>query len=167
MIMRSNATGIALVTVAVVLCLPVAANAQSASASSSSSSSSSVGYDPCRNELDWIAWKEQRKFRAALFGLTKAEDAGVAEVRFSTEDKSIWIKTQRARSSTSSSPALDGEWESVAKGFESTTWSDDTMDSFSDIPPRNGIFGARRRVSTELIPHLAQAYRADWRGYVS
>ena len=155
--LRPDIAGIIL-TMALALGIPVAANAQSAS-SSSSSANSSVGYDPCRNEMDWIAWKEQRQFRAVLFGLTKAEDAVVSEVRFSTEDKSIWIKTQRARSSTSSSPAQDGEWESVAPGFESTTWSDDTMDSFSDIAPRSGIFGVRRRVSTELVPHLAQAYR--------
>jgi hypothetical protein len=109
--------------------------------------------------MDWRAWKEQREFRAVLFGLTNAESAGLAEVRFSTEDKSIWIKTQRAMSSTSSTAALPSIWESVAPGFESTTWPDNTMDAFNDIAPRSGIFGVRRRLSTEMIPHLAQAYR--------
>ncbi len=141
--------------------VPVAMAQISSSSPSSSSSSSarSISYDKCREEMDWRAWKEQREFRSVLFGLTNAEDATVAEVRFSTEDKSIWIKTQRAASSTNSTSARPSIWESVAPGFESTTWTDSTMDSFNDIPPRNGIFGVQRRLSTELIPHLAQAYR--------
>ncbi len=129
------------------------------SSSSSSSSSSGVGYDACREEMDWRAWKEQREFRAVLFGLTNAEKAIIAEVRFATQDKSIWIKTQRATSSTSSTAAQPSIWESVSPGFESTTWPDNTMDTFNDVAPRSGIFGVQRRLSTELIPNLAQAYR--------
>jgi hypothetical protein len=33
------------------------------------------------------------------------------------------------------------------------------MDTFADISPRKGIFSARRRLTTELVPHVAQAYR--------
>ncbi|TSC59952.1 MAG: hypothetical protein Greene041662_337 [Candidatus Peregrinibacteria bacterium Greene0416_62] len=127
--------------------------------SSASSSSSGVGYGACRTEIDWIAWKEQREFRSVLFGQTAAEKALVSEVRFANEDKSIWIKTQVATSSMSSSPAKPDIWESVAEGYKSTTWTDTDMEDATDIVPRKGIFAVRRRLPTELIPHLAQAYR--------
>lgn len=115
-----------------------------------------VDYNACRDALDWLAWREQREFRATLFGLKRARDAGISEVRFAT-DKSIWVKTNIG-TGVGSSATVD-EWESVAKGYNATTWYDGLIDSMGDVKPRTGIFEARRRLSSELIPHITQAYR--------
>lgn len=118
------------------------------------------GYDTCRESIDWLAWKEQRIFRARLFGLKKARDAGISEVRFA-KDKSIWIKTQAGGSASSigGSPTVD-EWRSVSEGYPNVTWYNPLMDSQGDIKPQDGIFGVRRRLTSELVPHIAQAYRS-------
>ncbi|MBM3228142.1 hypothetical protein FJZ27_04790 [Candidatus Peribacteria bacterium] len=142
----------------------VSSSSSSPSSSSASSSSSSLppiaNTQDCRRDIDWIAWRHQREFRAALFGLTPAKDASLMEVRFATEDQSIWIKTKMGSGATTTAPAVEGEWESVSPGYESTIWSDTTMGRFMDVTPRRGIFEVRRRLSTELVPHITQAYRS-------
>lgn len=115
-------------------------------------------YNSCRESIDWLAWKEQRIFRAHLFGLTKARDAGISEVRFA-KDKSIWIKTQAGGGTSTTGPTTVDEWRSVSGGYEHVTWYNPLVDSQGDIQPREGIFATRRRLSSELIPHITQAYR--------
>lgn len=116
-----------------------------------------VNYNACRDTLDWLAWQQQREFRATLFGLKKARDAGISEVRFA-KDKSIWIKTHIGTGTGPSTTA--DEWRSVGKGYEATTWYDGQIDRMEDVKPRAGIFETRRRLSSELIPHITQAYRS-------
>ena len=115
-------------------------------------------YNSCRESIDWLAWKEQRIFRAHLFGLTRARDAGISEVRFA-KDKSIWIKTQGGGGISNSGPITVDEWRSVSEGYENVTWYNPIVDSQGDIAPRKGIFETRRRLSSELVPHITQAYR--------
>jgi hypothetical protein len=114
-------------------------------------------YNSCRESIDWLAWKEQRSYRAHLFGLPRARDAALSEVRFA-KDKSIWIKTQKGGGSTGSPVTVD-EWRSLSQGYESVTWYNPLVDNQGDIPLRKGIFETRRRLSSELIPHITQAYR--------
>ena len=114
-------------------------------------------YNSCRESIDWLAWKEQRMFRAHLFGLTRARDAGISEVRFA-KDKSIWIKTQGGGGISNSGPITVDEWRSVSEGYENVTWYNPIVDSQGDIAPRKGIFETRRRLSSELVPPITQAY---------
>lgn len=115
-------------------------------------------HDACRASLDWNAWREQRLFRAHLFGVKRARDAAVSEVRFAV-DKSVWIKTQAGAGATSSSPLTVDEWRSLSPGYENITWYNPIMDSQGDIRPRTGIFETREKLSSELVPYITQAYR--------
>lgn len=134
--------------------------------STAAAAASSAGYNACRDAVDWLGWKAQREYRAALFGQKKARDAGKMEVRFA-KDKSIWIKlappsppASSSSSSSSTSSVVVDEWRSLSDGYLSTTWYNPLIDSQSDLPPRTGIFETRRRLSTELVPYIAQAYRS-------
>jgi hypothetical protein len=82
-----------------------------------------------------------------LHGLRKAREAAVSEVRYA-KDKSIWVKV---------SP---NEWRSTALGYENVTWFNFLVESQEDVKPREGIFQTRRRLSTELVPHLTQSLRS-------
>jgi len=112
-------------------------------------------YPACRDALDWQGWKEQRLWRATLFGVKRAREAEASEVRFS-KDRSIWIKSHISAGGTS---AVD-EWRSLSPGYESVTWYNSLIDSQTDITPRRGIFDTRQRMSSELVPYITQSYRS-------
>lgn len=113
-----------------------------------------ASYGSCRRAVDWLGWKAQREYRSALFGLKKARDAGAMEIRFGS-DRSIWIKGLQEPTPVLSAEVID-EWHSLTKGYGSNA----LVDGETDLRPRTGIFETRRRLSTELIPYIAQAYRA-------
>lgn len=138
----------ALLGAALLMMLPVAASA-----------THEPKFSACRDAIDWYAWKEQRLWRTTLFGVKRARDAAISEVRF-TKDRSIWIKTQVGASATSSTPITVDEWRSLSPGYPSVTWYNSLIDSQTDVAPRRGIFEAKQRMSSELIPYITQSYRS-------
>lgn len=87
---------------------------------------------------------EHRMFRSVLFGEPKPVDAPIGHVTFSKEGDS-WIKTS------------DSNWNSLAEGYEDTTWSNDQMKNQSAIPDRRGIFETKRLATTDLVPYIVAA----------
>ena len=105
--------------------------------------------EPCEELVNEEMAREHRLFRSVIFGQKKAEDAdtNVGEVRYD-QLGNAWYKV------------ADNEWRSVAIGFEGTTWSDSTMDGFSQIPPRKGLLETKRMMTSELVPYIGQSMRA-------
>ncbi|ALM10362.1 MAG TPA: hypothetical protein DEB30_00480 [Candidatus Peribacter riflensis] len=101
----------------------------------------------CRSLVESALSKEQRLYRSVLFGHTKAEDAPPSEVRFDTEGRP-WIKTER------------NTWRSVSPRFVDVIWRDPVMDENDELQQRKGIYETRRVATSDLVPHLTQAYRA-------
>lgn len=101
----------------------------------------------CRGQVESALSKEQRLYRSVLFGQKKAKDAPLHEVRFDL-DGIPWIKAE------------EDNWRSVSPGYENTERSDSLMNNRSELLPRRGIFETRRVATSDLVPHLTQAYRA-------
>ncbi|MDO8468440.1 MAG: hypothetical protein Q7S29_01655 [Candidatus Peribacter sp.] len=101
----------------------------------------------CRTLVVNALSREQRLYRSVLFGQKKAKDAPLNEVRFDS-DGHPWIKEK------------EDNWRSVSPGYEDTEWTDTQMDNMSELPVRTGIFETRRVSTSDLVPHLTQAYRA-------
>lgn len=104
----------------------------------------------CRALVSRELAKEQRIYRSMLYGHPLAQDAPVGEVRFA-QDGNPWIKTE------------ENTWRTVAEGFEEVTWRDplmDYQDELKEFMPRKGIFETKAAATSDLVPYLAQAYRA-------
>jgi hypothetical protein len=100
--------------------LPLHALAQSGS------SSSTPLPDACRMSVESVLSKEHRLYRRALYGLSPAAEESPGAVHYDVEGNA-WIKTDA------------GRWNTQAKGFEGTTWSDALMD-------KQGLFGCWDRL---------------------
>jgi hypothetical protein len=130
--------------------LPLHALAQSGS------SSSTPLPDACRMSVESVLSKEHRLYRRALYGLSPAAEESPGAVHYDVEGNA-WIKTDA------------GRWNTQAKGFEGTTWSDALMDKQVERDPlapddkatfRRGIFSTRGVLTSELVPPLTQSFRA-------
>ncbi|PIR48979.1 hypothetical protein COU80_01030 [Candidatus Peregrinibacteria bacterium CG10_big_fil_rev_8_21_14_0_10_55_24] len=110
----------------------------------------------CKARIDHELAREQRLYRYALFGRSKAEDAGIGEVWFDTEGIA-WYK------------AAKNKWVSLTHpGLE---WTNITMEKQAEIDtiptdkggmnfPRPGFFDTKRVLTSDLIPHVEQGTRS-------
>ena len=103
--------------------------------------------ETCERQIGQQMAYEHLIFRSVIFGIKKAEDAKVGEVRYDYSGN-VWYK------------AAEGEWRSSSSGFESTIWSDGLMDSQSQIPIRKGLLETKRMSTSELVPYIGQSIRA-------
>ncbi|PIR49541.1 hypothetical protein COU79_04315 [Candidatus Peregrinibacteria bacterium CG10_big_fil_rev_8_21_14_0_10_54_7] len=101
----------------------------------------------CQEQIKSIMAREHHFFRSVIFGLKKAEDAKVGEVRYDHADNT-WYK------------AAENEWRCAESGFEATTWSDSMMDGQSQVPQRKGLLETKRMITSELVPYIGQSLRA-------
>lgn len=101
----------------------------------------------CTTQIYAAMATEQRVFRAVLYGQTKAEDEEIGNVRYD-KDGNPWMKTG------------DGEWRSLAAGFEDTTWGDTLMDEQGAAPVRRGIFERKEAITSDFLPEVIQSVRA-------
>lgn len=101
----------------------------------------------CTKEIYAGMATEQRIFRAVLYGQKKAEKEEIGNVRYDKEGNP-WLKT------------ADGEWRSLAPGYEGTTWSDTQMDLQGAAPVRRGLFERREAVTSDILPEVIQSVRA-------
>ncbi len=106
-----------------------------------------AGRDYCRSGIHAAIAREHRLFRSVVYGLRKAEEAGVSEVRHDQEGRA-WIKVR------------PDEWRSAAAGFEDMVRTDSEIQAEGDTAPRRGIFETRRVLTSRLIPYLTQSLRA-------
>lgn len=106
-----------------------------------------TGGEECEREINLEMAREHKLIRSVVFGQKKAKDAKVGEVRYAAGG-STWYKQG------------SNEWRSVAKGFESTTWSDTLMDGQSLTPPRKGLLETKGVSTSEIVPYVAQSMRA-------
>lgn len=106
-----------------------------------------VDTQECGGQMYDALAHEQRLYRSVLFGMKKAKDAPIGDVRFD-KDGNSWLKKN------------GNEWRSNAEEFADETWNDSTMDDSGDAPERRGIFEIRSALTSELIPPLTQSLRA-------
>lgn len=102
--------------------------------------------DSCRVVVDGLLGKEQREFRATLFGQPKAEDSAVGSVRYDT-DHVPWYKIG------------ENQWQSTHPDNDGLTWGDVLIDSFAEFEDKKGIFETKRTLTSELIPYTTQSLR--------
>ncbi|KKU20108.1 MAG: hypothetical protein UX30_C0004G0056 [Candidatus Saccharibacteria bacterium GW2011_GWA2_46_10] len=123
---------------------------------------SEVNIDSCRSAIDKNLAKEWRVYRSVLFGRKPASLAGLNEVRYDREDKA-WLKIDKFT------------WERLGENNdENITASNSLMDALSEIdsiPAEDGgidllsdsfrgIFDTKRKLTSEIVPNLAQALRS-------
>lgn len=142
------------------LFLPMAASAQQSPATE------------CRERVNLEFGKEQRYYRAIIFGKKKAEYAQIGEVRYD-EEGIAWIKKSMGENDG------DGEWVTSHPDYANVTWYDTQMDLMDEhageqwqggtedggnndryVIGQRGIFETKRMQTSELIPYLLQAIRA-------
>lgn len=122
-----------------ILALPIATFAQAST-------------DSCHARINHELAREQRLYRAYLFGKKLAKDAPIGDVRYD-KDGWAWLKND-----ASSLP-----WINSHPDNQGLRWSNTVMDSrdeHSDILPIQGIFETKRVMTSELIPYLLQTIRA-------
>lgn len=90
---------------------------------------------------------EKRVYRSVLFGQKASKELPIGSVQFDKEGNT-WIKK------------ANNSWNSLAKGFEGTTWSDGLMNTRADVSPRRGIMEIKKTPTSDLIPAITQAFRA-------
>lgn len=108
--------------------------------------------DNCRGRVNRELAREQRLYRAYMFGKKRAEDAEVGNVRYDT-DGWAWLKTIDENT----------PWINSSPGDQGLSWSNTIMDQedeHAEIIPIKGIFETRRVMTSELIPYLLQNIRA-------
>lgn len=130
-----------------VLLLALTTGAGTLSAAGGSAASVNPGASACRTAVEKEFAKEQRLYRSVLLGHQKTKEAQVGELRYDKEG-TTWIKTKT------------NEWRSVAKGYESTTWSDTQMEKQDEQGARRGIIETRGLLTSDLVPYFTQAFRA-------
>lgn len=102
--------------------------------------------DSCRQQVHSQSAIEHRLFRSTIFGEPEAEQARIGHVTFSTAGDS-WVKTD------------DNTWESLAEGFETTSWSDAQIENQTAVPARQGILQTRRVATSDLVPPVVNNLR--------
>lgn len=110
------------------------------------------GADSCRQRTNREFAREQRLYRAYLFGKRNAKDAPVHSVRY---DKDGWAWSKTADPNT--------PWRNSHPDNQGLRWSNSVMDAndeHADILPLIGIFETKRVNTSELIPYLLQSIRA-------
>ena len=108
--------------------------------------------DMCRAKTNKEIAREQRLYRAYLFGKREAENAPVGDVRY---DKSGWAWLKGPDAST--------PWINSHPDNQGLRWSNtvmDQQDEHADALPIKGIFETKRVYTSELIPYLLQSIRA-------
>lgn len=106
--------------------------------------------DSCREKVNYELAREQRLYRAYLFGKRKAEDAPIGEVRYDSEGWS-WLKDE------------EDTWINSHPDNQGLQWTDLQMDlqyEHARILPIIGIFETKRVLTSELLPYLLQSIRA-------
>jgi hypothetical protein len=114
--------------------------------------SAQASVDNCRGRTNRELAREQRLYRAYMFGKSKAEDAEVGNVRYDV-DGWAWLKTNDE----------DLPWINSNPGNQDLSWSNEIMDQqdeHHEIIPIKGIFETKRMMTSELIPYLLQSIRA-------
>ncbi|MAE68649.1 MAG: hypothetical protein QF793_02930 [Candidatus Peribacteraceae bacterium] len=108
--------------------------------------------DSCRGRVNKELAREQRLYRAYLFGKQKAKDAPINDVRYD-RDGWAWLKANN-----SGTPWINSDQDN-----QGLKWSNSLMDSrdeHSEILPIKGIFETKRVMTSELIPYTLQAIRS-------
>lgn len=108
--------------------------------------------DECRERTNNELAREQRLYRAYLYGKPKAEDAAIGSVRYD-RDGWAWIKADDSET----------PWRNSHPENQGLLWSDtlmDQQDEHADALPIKGIFETKRVMTSELIPYLLQSIRA-------
>jgi hypothetical protein len=100
--------------------------------------------DECKQVVHEKMAIEHRIFRSVVFGEPKPEDAPIGHVTFSKEGDS-WIKT------------ADSSWNSLAEGYEDTTWSNTQIKNQTAIADRRGILETKRLATSDLVPYIVAA----------
>ncbi|MDA1208758.1 MAG: hypothetical protein O2904_01855 [bacterium] len=103
-----------------------------------------IDADVCRNALHEEIQKEHAIFRGVVFGVKKAEEAGIGEVRIDFIDRA-WYKV------------AENEWRSTAVDFPFTDFD---MDAQTPGGNRRGFFETRGVLTSNLIPYIGQSMRA-------
>ena len=111
--------------------------------------------DDCRSAVEHSLAREQRLYRSVVFGRNEAEKEAVGTVRFSDDGRS-WYKN------------ADDTWTHIGKTqADEQTIGDLAMDASGEQDligqttfPRRGILRTKRTVTSSLLPHLLQSYRA-------
>lgn len=114
--------------------------------------SDTASADECRTRTNRELAREQRLYRAYMFGKKNAEDAEVGNVRYDREGWA-WLKADN-----SGTP-----WINSHQDNQSLKWSNSVMDDqdeHSEILPIKGIFETKRVMTSELLPYLLQNIRA-------
>lgn len=106
-----------------------------------------VDSSACGSQVYAALAHEERQYRAVVFGQKSAANLPVGSVQYDKEGNT-WMKTG------------ESQWQSLAKGYEGTTWSNTLMNEQMDVPVRRGILETRKALTSELIPPLAQSLRA-------
>ncbi|MBU2213247.1 hypothetical protein KKC44_03860 [Patescibacteria group bacterium] len=118
--------------------------------------------DLCRAAIDQALAKEQRIYRTVLFGRKEAKDAPVGEVRFDKQgrafykrDKYMWVHASNDGNVFYINAMMDNEAE-----LDSVPVDQGGAELSKDTLPRRGILDTKRTMTSELIPYLAQTFRA-------
>jgi len=103
-----------------------------------------INADVCRAKMNGEIQNQHRIFRVVVYGQSKAEDAGIGEVRIDFI-KRAWYKV------------AENEWRSTETDI---AFNDEDMDGQTPEDPRRGIFETRGVLTSNLIPYLGQSMRA-------
>lgn len=101
----------------------------------------------CQQETFDLIAHEKRIERSVLFGQKPAKESEIGSVRFDRKGNA-WMKKDT------------NAWNSLAAGYQDTTWSDSFVDNQADVDPRRGLFEQKRTSTSDLIPALTQTFRA-------
>ncbi|TSC58596.1 MAG: hypothetical protein Greene041619_470 [Candidatus Peregrinibacteria bacterium Greene0416_19] len=110
----------------------------------------------CIGQVNDLAAQEQRVYRGVLFGIHSAADEPLGTTRYDIQ-RNPWIKLRH------------NEWRTAVPRLSRTALNDSRMDALSErdwfaantsTPVRRGIFETRGALTSELVPHLTQSYRA-------
>lgn len=129
-------------------------------AGAQSPAETAAGADACIAAIATRMGREQRLYRAALFGRTAAADAPLGAVRF-TDDGVMYMKRG------------DGSWQTSGEGADPLTNAEMDAEGEKDVlcethpsscitVPRKGLFEVRRAQTTDIaiLPPLLQAQRS-------
>ena len=128
---------------------------------------SSIAADPakiqrCRNEIVQALSQQHRIYRDILFGRKKAADETEGNTRH-TEDGTAWIKIHGRWVSAGLSPGktlTDEDIDTQTEGEWMNEFALPPEHPRSPHGPRLGLFEAKGKTTSQIVPGLGSAYRA-------
>lgn len=117
-----------------------------------------LGIPECADPTLAALSKDQRIYRAVVYGSKKAADLPVNAMLYDKEGKA-WVK--KAKNSWTPLPSAGSASSSSAGATQGASQqSDDSMDKAKENPTREGILERKRTATSDLIPDLTQSLRA-------